>query len=282
VANKADPKAAPRTGLEGASPRLASTHAAGRPGSATRPTDDASAATGGSASGHGAARDAGPHWSYVGPEGPEAWSHLSAEAAACGSGQRQSPIDIRDTIAVNLAPIAFAYRASAFTVRDTGHTIEARWKEPQEMTVNGRRFSLVQMHFHLPSEERVNGQGHAMVAHLVHRNEDGQLAVVAIFLDPGPAQPLVQAVWDALPLERGDVMPSAQAADLSQLLPADPRYFTYMGSLTTPPCTEGVLWLVMKQPVSLSPEQLAIFARFYPMNARPIQPAGGRVIKEGL
>jgi carbonic anhydrase len=144
----------------------------------------------------------------------------------------------------------------------------------------GRRYELLQFHFHRPSEERIDGRQFDMVAHLVHKDVEGRLAVVAVLLDRGSAQPIVQAVWNNLPLEKGDEVPARGSLDLNALLPPERSYFTYMGSLTTPPCSEGVLWMVMKQPVPISPEQIAIFSRLYPMNARPIQSASGRLIKE--
>ena len=110
-----------------------------------------------------------------------------------------------------------------------------------------------------------------MVVHLLHKSADGKLAMVAVLLERGSAQPVVQAVWNNLPLEQGDEVAAKSRIDLTELLPSDRRYYTYMGSLTTPPCKEGVLWMVMKTPVAISPEQLAIFARLYPMNARPIR-----------
>jgi carbonic anhydrase len=146
--------------------------------------------------------------------------------------------------------------------------------------VGGKRFDLLQFHFHRPSEERINGRQFDMVAHLVHKDAEGKLAVVAVLLDRGSAQPVIQTVWNALPLEKGEAVPAPTQIDMNQLLPEDRRYYTYMGSLTTPPCSEGVLWMVMKQPVQLAAAQIGIFARLYPMNARPIQKVSGRMIKE--
>jgi carbonic anhydrase len=119
-----------------------------------------------------------------------------------------------------------------------------------------------------------------MVAHLVHKDPEGRLAVVAVMLEQGRQQPAIQMVWNSLPLEKNMEVSAPAPLDMNLLLPEDRRYYTYMGSLTTPPCSEGVLWLVLKQPVPLSPEQVGIFARLYPMNARPIQPGSGRLIKE--
>jgi carbonic anhydrase len=146
--------------------------------------------------------------------------------------------------------------------------------------VLGRRFELLQFHFHRPSEERINGRQYDMVAHLVHKDAEGKLAVVAVLLDRGAAQPVIQAVWNALPLEKNEAQAAPGTIDLNKLLPEDRRYYTYMGSLTTPPCSEGVLWMVMKTPVPVSPEQVDIFAHLYPMNARPVQRVAGRLIKE--
>jgi carbonic anhydrase len=224
---------------------------------------------------------AGPaHWDYTGAAGPDAWGQLKPEFSTCSTGTRQSPIDIRGGIAVELAPIQFDYRPSGFGVIDNGHTVQVNVAPGNSISVMGRRYDLVQFHFHRPSEERIDGRQFDMVAHMVHKDVDGRLAVVAILLDRGAAQPIVQAVWNNLPLEKGEELRAPGTIDLTKLLPEDRRYYTYMGSLTTPPCSEGVLWMVMKQPMNISPEQVGIFSKLYPMNARPIQQAAGRLIKE--
>jgi carbonic anhydrase len=220
------------------------------------------------------------HWDYEGAGGPESWSKLRPEYNKCATGTRQSPIDIRGGIAVDLEPIRFDYRPSSFSVIDDGHTVRVNVEPGNSITITGRRYELVQFHFHRPSEERINGRQYDMVVHLVHKDVDGRLAVVAVLLDRGSAQAIVQSVWNNLPLEKGDEVHAGTRIDLSQLLPEDKRYYTYMGSMTTPPCSEGVLWMVMKQPVPISVEQVSIFSRLYPMNARPIQQADGRLIKE--
>ena len=220
------------------------------------------------------------HWDYEGTAGPDAWGKMRPEFNKCATGQRQSPIDIRGGIAVDLEPIKFDYRPSAFSVIDNGHTVQVNVEPGNSITITGKRYELVQFHFHRPSEERINGRQYDMVAHLVHKDVDGHIAVVAVLLDRGSAQAIVQTVWNNLPLEKGDEVRAGSRIDLSQLLPEDKRYYTYMGSLTTPPCSEGVLWMVLKQPVPISMDQVAIFSRLYPMNARPIQQADGRLIKE--
>jgi len=220
------------------------------------------------------------HWDYAGSGGPETWGQMKPEFARCSSGLRQSPIDIRDGIKVNLDPVQFDYKPSVFRVLDNGHTVQVNIGPGNSIDVGGRRYDLVQFHFHRPSEERINGRQFDMVVHLVHKDIDNRLAVVAVLLDRGSAHPLVQNVWNNLPLEKGDEVAARTTIDLNALLPTERSYFTYMGSLTTPPCSEGVLWMVMKAPMPISNEQIGIFARLYPMNARPIQSVSGRLIKE--
>ncbi len=220
------------------------------------------------------------HWSYTGDNGPDRWGQLLPDWKQCAVGTRQSPIDIRDTIRVDQEAIRFDYRASRFSVVDTGHTIQVNVSSGNFIEIMGRRFELLQFHFHRPSEERINGRQYDMVVHLVHKDSDGRLAVIAVLLERGQDQALVQTVWNYLPLERGDSYDAPVSIDLNQLLPKDKAYFTYMGSLTTPPCSEGVLWMVLRQPVQVSGQQISIFSRLYPMNARPLQAGSGRLIKE--
>ncbi|MEO5697993.1 MAG: carbonic anhydrase family protein [Burkholderiaceae bacterium] len=226
------------------------------------------------------AATAAAHWDYAGSAGPESWGLMKPEFAGCASGTRQSPIDIRDGIKVDLETIRFDYKPSAFGVIDNGHTVQVNVAPGNSIEVTGRTYELVQFHFHRPSEERVNGKQFDMVAHLVHKDPQGRLAVVAVLLNRGVVQPVVQNVWNNLPLEKGEEVPARSLLNPNELLPGEQRYYTYMGSLTTPPCTEGVLWMVMKTPVPISTEQIGIFARLYPMNSRPIQAAQGRLIKE--
>jgi carbonic anhydrase len=243
----------------------------------TQPYGAQAAATGGhGAEGHDL------HWAYSGDTGPANWGTLKPEFQTCMLGKRQSPIDIRDGIKVALEPILFDYRPTPFRVIDNGHTIQVNVEPGNSIMVQGRRFDLVQFHFHRPSEERINGRQSDMVAHMVHKDADGKLAVIAVLLNQGDLpHPMVQLVWNSLPLEKNVEQYSPVMMDLNALLPDQKQYYTYMGSLTTPPCSEGVLWMVMKQPSVMTREQIAIFSRLYPMNARPIQPGGGRMIKDG-
>ena len=220
------------------------------------------------------------HWSYEGETGPANWGKINSDWAKCGTGTRQSPIDLRDGMKVDLEQITFDYHQAGFNVVDNGHTIQVAVGMGNYITVQNRSYELVQFHFHRPSEERINGRGTEMVVHLVHKDAEGKLAVVAVLLERGAPNSMIQTVWNNLPLEKNDTVMPSVTLDLNEILPARRDYFTFMGSLTTPPCSEGVLWLVMKQPMPASPAQMALFSRLYPLNARPIQPGGGRVIKE--
>ena len=222
----------------------------------------------------------GTHWSYEGDSGPANWSKINVDWAKCGNGSRQSPIDIRDGMKVELEQISFDYHPSSFNVVDNGHTVQVGVSGGNYITVQNRMFELQQFHFHRPSEERINGKAFEMVVHLVHRDAEGRLAVLALLLERGAPQATIQTVWNNLPLEKFETMQPTILLDPAEMLPARRDYYTYMGSLTSPPCSEGVLWLVMKQPVQASPAQMALFSRLYPLNARPVQPGNGRIIKE--
>ena len=224
-----------------------------------------------------------PPWGYEGEGGPEHWAALNPDNALCAAGKRQSPIDIKDTLKVDLEKIRFEYQPSAFSVIDDGRTVRVDVSAGNAITVMGRRYELQQFHFHRPAEERLGGRQFDMVVHLVHKDAEGHLAIVAVLLDrdlDDKTQPVIQQVWNNLPLEQNQPLAASMPLDPRQLLPEDRSYYTYMGSLTEPPCTEGVLWMVMRQPVLLTKDQIAIFAKLHPMNARPIQPSSGRWIKE--
>ena len=222
----------------------------------------------------------GTHWSYEGDSGPANWSKINVDWAKCGNGSRQSPIDIRDGMKVELEQISFDYHPSSFNVVDNGHTVQVGVSGGNYITVQNRMFELQQFHFHRPSEERINGKAFEMVVHLVHRDAEGRLAVLALLLERGAPQATIQTVWNNLPLEKFETMQPTILLDPAEMLPVRRDYYTYMGSMTEPPCSEGVLWLVMKQLVQASPAQMALFSRLYPLNARPIQPGNGRIIKE--
>ena len=223
------------------------------------------------------------HWTYEGESGPQAWGKLKPEFNVCASGKRQSPINIEESMTLQgpAEPLQFNYTVSSGTVVNNGHTIQVDMSGDNTLTVRGSVYKLVQFHFHTPSEEQINFRSSAMVAHLEHRNNEGQLAVVAVLLDPGVANSLINKVWTYMPLDLSDrVRMPAGLIDMNELLPKDQRYYQFIGSMTTPPCTEGVLWMVMKQPTQLSPAQIRLFQQLFPHNARPVQPTNGRPVRD--
>ncbi|WP_210544286.1 carbonic anhydrase [Rhodoferax sp. PAMC 29310] len=221
-------------------------------------------------------------WSYAGETGPQTWSKINPDFGTCGAGDRQSPINIDEAITLKgpAETLQFHYQPSNGTVINNGHTIQVDVQGDNWLTVRGTEFKLLQFHFHHPSEERVNSRGSAMVAHLVHQSSAGQLAVVAVLLDPGELNTLINKVWTYMPLDKGDsVRMPVDMVNLTELLPTDQRYYQFMGSLTTPPCTEGVLWMVLKEPTPVAREQIKLFSQLFPNNARPVQPTNGRAVR---
>ena len=227
--------------------------------------------------------DSALNWAYEGAGGPQAWGKLQPEFSLCASGKRQSPINIEEsqTLRGPAEPLQFNYQSSNATVRNDGHTIEVNVVGDNALTVRGSTYKLVQLHFHHPAEERVNNQGFAMVVHLLHKNSAGQFAMLAVLLEPGQANALINKVWTYMPLDKGDQVPMpAGMLDLNELLPKDQRYYQFFGSLTTPPCTEDVLWLILKQTATASKEQIKLFSQLFPNNARPMQAINGRPVRD--
>jgi carbonic anhydrase len=222
----------------------------------------------------------GTHWTYDGESGPGNWSKINVDWGKCSTGTRQSPIDLRDGIKVDLEQITFDYHQSSFSEVDNGHTIMVTVGGGNFITVNNQTYELQQFHFHRPSEEKINGKGTEMVMHLVHKSAEGKIAVVAVLIERGKAHALMQTVWNNLPLEKLESVSPSLVLDLMEALPGKREYYTFMGSLSEPPCTEGVLYIVMKQTMQASPAQMALFSRLYPFNARPVQAGNGRVVKE--
>lgn len=222
-------------------------------------------------------------WSYEGESGPANWGKLKPDFNVCAIGKRQSPINIQEgsTLAGPAEPLQFNYTPSNGTVVNNGHTIQVDVEGNNSITVRGSRYQLLQFHFHTPSEEQINFKRYAMVAHLVHKNNEGQLAVVAVLLEPGESNMLINKVWTYMPLDTLDrVRMPPDLLNMAELLPKDQRYYQFMGSLTTPPCTEGVLWMVLKAPVQISSAQYKLFTQLYPQNARPVQALNGRPVRD--
>lgn len=221
------------------------------------------------------------HWGYDGAEGPSHWAELNPEFAVCRSGHNQSPIDIRNAHKADLPPIQVDYKSSPLHIIDNGHTIMINYAPGSFIQVGDKRYMLKQFHFHRPSEERINGKDYDMSLHLVHADEQGNLAVVAVLLQLGSDNALIKQLWSDLPKEK------EQEEDLDNvqinakdLLPSTLSYFTFPGSLTTPPCTENVTWFVLETPVTVSAAEIQRFEKLYRHNARPTESVYDRVIME--
>jgi carbonic anhydrase len=220
-----------------------------------------------------------PHWSYKAHGGAANWAELDPAFTTCKLGHEQSPIDIRGAIKAKLPPIGFAYAAGPAEVVNNGHTIQVTTASGGSIKLPTGEYKLVQFHFHHPSEESVNGKRYPMVVHMVHQNDEGKLAVVALLVKEGKTNAALAPVFKAMPAKEGEKKPVADF-DPAKLLPASQGYYAYVGSLTTPPCSEGVRWQVMKTPIEVSAAQLHAFSQRYSMNARPVQPLNGRTLEE--
>ena len=221
---------------------------------------------------------AGAHWGYVGAEGPENWASLSPDFSAC-SGRNQSPIDLAGFVEADLKPIQFSYEAGGTEIINNGHTVQVNYAPGSKIELGGHAFELKQFHFHTPSENHINGKPFPMEAHLVHSDKDGNFAVVAVMFEEGAPNKALEAAWARMPEKAGDKHPLPDAVAAEALLPADRDYYRFNGSLTTPPCTEGVWWLVMKEPVSASKEQIEHFSHvMHHPNNRPVQPVNARPV----
>ena len=221
------------------------------------------------------------HWSYDGAQGPSHWADLNPDFALCRSGHQQSPIDIRNPKVADLPPLQVDYKPSALHIIDNGHTIMINYAPGSFLRVDDKQYALKQFHFHRPSEEQVNGKGYDMSLHLVHADEQGNLAVVAVLLQRGGGNALIEELWSDLPKEKDheEQLDKVQI-NVKALLPSDLRYYTFSGSLTTPPCTEHVTWFVLKQPVAVSGAEIQRFEKLYRHNARPTEPLFDRVVLE--
>lgn len=225
------------------------------------------------------AADHAAHWGYGGDHGPKSWGTMEPEFAACGLGKDQSPIDIRDAKVAALPALDMHYKASSAEVVNNGHTVQVNLADGGELDLDGVAYRLVQFHFHTPSEEKIDGKASAMVVHLVHMSADGKVAVVAALVREGKTNAALDPVLGKLPQAEGKKSTLA-SFNVGDIFPAHLGYYKYVGSLTTPPCTEGVRWQVLKEPIEASKGQIAAFRKLYPMNARPVQPVNGRTIEQ--
>jgi carbonic anhydrase len=221
------------------------------------------------------------HWGYDGNEGPSHWGEMSPEFAVCATGHHQSPVDIRNPQKVELPPIQFDYKPSPLHIIDNGHTIMINYAPGSSIRVGDKQYTLKQFHFHRPSEEKINGKTFDMVAHLVHADQDGNLAVVAVLLEKGNNNALIRELWNDLPKEKEkEELLDTITINVTALLPEDRGYYTFSGSLTTPPCSENVTWFVLKHPVAITDDEIEQFTKLYRHDARPTQPLYDRVVLE--
>lgn len=223
------------------------------------------------------------HWSYEGEGSPEHWAELNSEYKTCQKGMNQSPINIDTTVQAHVSPLITHYSDGPIMLINNGHTIQAGLKQTTADTVmiDGVAFTLQQFHFHAPSENTVHGKHYAMEMHLVHKDAKGAVAVVAVMFDKGAANPELNKLWSTMPEKAEQDVKITTQIDLNALLPKDKTYWRFSGSLTTPPCSEGVTWIVLKHPLTLSAEQLAKFTHtMHHDNNRPTQPLNGRVVIE--
>jgi len=221
-----------------------------------------------------------PHWGYTGETGPEFWGDLSAEYALCSTGTSQSPIDIAGDSATKEGGLTFNYQPTSLSsVVNNGHTIQVNYDAGSTLETDGKTFNLAQFHFHAPSEHTQDGAPAPMEVHLVHKSDEGELAVVGVWFDADEENPFLAQIWGQIPTEEGEVSLEG-TVNVLDVVPVEAPYYTYSGSLTTPPCSEGVNWFVVNQRNAASQEQVDQFVSVIGNNARPTQPLNGRVVSE--
>ncbi|CAA6813405.1 MAG: Carbonic anhydrase (EC [uncultured Thiotrichaceae bacterium] len=219
-----------------------------------------------------------PAWSYEGNTGPAHWAQLTPEYGAC-NGKNQSPVDLTSFTEASLKPLQFQYKAGGNEVVNNGHTVQVNYDVGSSVFIDGVQFNLVQFHFHAPSENHINGMSYPLEAHLVHKDRHGNLAVVAVMFKEGTPNEGLAKVWAQMPQNKGDKNALSPPVSVSEILPKNRDHYRFNGSLTTPPCSEGVIWTVMKQPMTASKAQIAQFAGvLHHANNRPIQATNARTI----
>lgn len=225
------------------------------------------------------AGELGSEWGYVGKGNPQDWDDLSPEYQACGAGTQQSPIDLHAGVEADMANVSVHYQPVPLRIVNNGHAIQVNTDRGNYILIDGERYDLLQFHFHHPSEHTVEGEVMPMEAHFVHKNAAGNLAVLGVLLKEGAENRVLRPIWDAMPRQ-----PSAEDTisgvniDIAQLLPADQSTYRYFGSLTTPPCSEIVTWVMFQTPIEVSPAQIGLFSDIFPLNARPVQPLNRRFL----
>lgn len=220
-----------------------------------------------------------PEWSYRGAANPTHWGEISRNFALCEFSKEQSPINIQDVVEGSPTQIVFNYNPTPLVVVNNGHTIQVRYAPGSTATIDGEDYELLQFHFHTPSEHTIEGKASAMELHLVHRSAAGHLSVIGVLMEEGAANPLIDEIWQHLPATKETNTVSDRTINAADLLPKKKAYFSYTGSLTTPPCSEEVRWNVLAEPITVSAAEISVFQKLYQMNARPVQSANGRIVE---
>ncbi len=220
----------------------------------------------------------GAHWSYEGDHGPSHWGDLDAASKACSVGAQQSPIDIQGSIKSQLPALKISWPKKPDMIVNNGHTIQVNADPGNSLTVGASKYELLQYHFHHPSEHLIAGKAYPMEVHFVHREASGNLAVIGALMAAGKANTAFNRIVTAMPGKEGPAVKMAAAADPNQMLPAGRGYYRYSGSLTTPPCSEVVNWLVLRDPIQVARGDIDAFAKLFPMNARPVQKDNRRFV----
>lgn len=218
------------------------------------------------------------HWSYEGADGPATWNKLDPEYAFCGFGTTQSPVDIAKPETHNLPEIVFHYQTSKLKIQNVGYTARVTFDEGSSIEANGESYDLEWMELHVPSEHRIHGKLADGELQLFHKNTSGQLAAVAVLLKIGAESETLRAMWDNVPFAPGPGKTIEGTINVEDILPADRRTYRYEGSLTVPPCTEIVSWLVMRDAMHVSSKQLAGFTSIFGKNNRPVQLLNHRTV----
>ncbi len=218
-------------------------------------------------------------WGYEGETGPEYWAELDPKFSGC-KGFNQSPINISNTTRALLSDITFDYHDVVFNMLNNGHTIQLNYAGGSSISVDGRIFDLQQFHFHSPSENHINGMSYPMEVQLVHKDADGNLGVIGVMFKEGAENPMIKGLWGHLKeaVVGQDLVKEGIQINAYGILPSNKEYYRFNGSLTTPPCSEGVMWMVMKEPLEISSRQVRQFVNLIGRNNRPIQSVNARPI----
>lgn len=230
--------------------------------------------------GHSDAAASHPHWSYADTTGPEHWGELQPDFKVCQLGLEQTPIDLASGIKGEPGTVALDYRPLPLRIVNNGHTIQVNTDPGCACAIGGIKYDLVQFHFHHPSEHLLAGKPFDLECHFVHKAANGALAVVGVFIKPGARNADLASVFDVMPAKEGQEVRAPGAVNPAALLPKEGGFFRYMGSLTTPPCSEGLTWTVYKEPIEASQEQIRQFASLFANNARPVQRRNRRFLIE--